>query len=128
GLAHELNQPLTSVLANTQASLRLLQEDPPDLEPAREAMTHSVEQIKRAASVLTRLRHSLRESGLAEQCRPVSLTQVLGESVHLLTPELERQGITLEKRLPPHDVVVVCDPVALAPIIHTLSENAAPAI
>jgi C4-dicarboxylate-specific signal transduction histidine kinase len=58
GLAHELNQPLTSVLANTQASLRLLQEDPPDLEPAREAMTHSVEQIKRAASVLTRLRHS----------------------------------------------------------------------
>ena len=107
GLAHELNQPLTSVLANTQASLRLLQDDPPDLEPAREAMAHSVEQIKRAASVLTRLRHSLRESGLAEQCCPVSLTRVLGEAVHLLMPELERHGITLEKRLPPHDVVVV---------------------
>lgn len=128
GLAHELNQPLTSVLANTQASLRLLQEDPPDLEPAREAMTHSVEQIKRAASVLTGLRHSLRESGLAEQCRPVSLTQVLDESVHLLMPELERHGITLEKCLPPHDVVVVGEPVALGQIIHNLLNNAVSAL
>ncbi|HRK85323.1 MAG TPA: ATP-binding protein [Alcaligenes faecalis] len=128
GLAHELNQPLTSVLANTQASLRLLQEDPPDLEPAREAMAHSVEQIKRAASVLTRLRHSLRENGLADQCHPVSLTQIVQESVHLLMPELERHGITLEKRLPPHEVDVLGEPVALGQIIHNLLNNALAAL
>lgn len=128
GLAHELNQPLTSVLANTQASLRLLQEDPPDLEPARQAMGHSVEQIKRASSVLTRLRHSLRESGLADQCHPLSLAQVLDESVHLLMPELERHGIKLEKHLPPQDVDVLGEPVALGQIIHNLLNNAVAAL
>src|SRR5690606_31255249 len=128
GLAHELNQPLTSVLANTQASLRLLQEDPPDLEPARQAMGHSVEQIQRASGVLTRLRHSLRESGLADQCHPLSLTQVLDESVHLLMPELERHGIKLEKRLPPQDVDVLGEPVALGQIIHNLLNNAVAAL
>jgi C4-dicarboxylate-specific signal transduction histidine kinase len=56
------------------------------------------------------------------------LTQVLGESVHLLMPELERQGITLEKRLPPHDVGVVGDPVALGQIIHNLLNNAVSAL
>jgi signal transduction histidine kinase len=30
GLAHELNQPLTAVLANTQAARRLLDDDPPE--------------------------------------------------------------------------------------------------
>lgn len=38
GLAHELNQPLTAVLAGTQASRRLLADEPPDVEGAREAM------------------------------------------------------------------------------------------
>ena len=35
GMAHELNQPLTAVLANTQAARRLLQDDPPELATAR---------------------------------------------------------------------------------------------
>ncbi|TNF58072.1 MAG: two-component sensor histidine kinase, partial [Burkholderiales bacterium] len=34
GLAHELNQPLTAVLANTQAAQRVLTDDPPDLDTA----------------------------------------------------------------------------------------------
>jgi hypothetical protein len=36
GLAHELNQPLTAVLANAQAARRLLDDDPPDTDPARD--------------------------------------------------------------------------------------------
>jgi signal transduction histidine kinase len=35
GLAHELNQPLTAVLANAQAARRLLDDDPPELASAR---------------------------------------------------------------------------------------------
>ncbi|MBQ0922244.1 hypothetical protein KBW71_27785, partial [Hydrogenophaga aromaticivorans] len=35
GMAHELNQPLTAVLANTQAAQRLLADDPPELEQIR---------------------------------------------------------------------------------------------
>ena len=54
GMAHELNQPLTAVLANTQAASRLLNEDEPDLETARLAMTQAVDQARRASDVLGR--------------------------------------------------------------------------
>ena len=37
GMAHELNQPLTAVLANTQAAQRLLADEPPELDTARSA-------------------------------------------------------------------------------------------
>ncbi len=52
GLAHELNQPLTAVLANAQAARRLLDDDPPDLATARDAMGQAVEQARRAAGVV----------------------------------------------------------------------------
>jgi FixJ family two-component response regulator len=38
GMAHELNQPLTAVLASTQAAQRLLGEDEPDLATVRQAL------------------------------------------------------------------------------------------
>ena len=56
GMAHELNQPLTAVLANTQAARRLLDDDPPELATARSAMAQAVEQARRAADVVGRLR------------------------------------------------------------------------
>lgn len=41
GIAHELNQPLTALLANTQATTRLLAEEPPELDTARRAMAQA---------------------------------------------------------------------------------------
>jgi C4-dicarboxylate-specific signal transduction histidine kinase len=41
GMAHEINQPLTAVLANTQAAQRLLGDDPPELDTARLAMAQA---------------------------------------------------------------------------------------
>jgi signal transduction histidine kinase len=52
GLAHELNQPLTAMLANAQAARRLLDEDPPELDAARMAMGHAADQARRASEVL----------------------------------------------------------------------------
>jgi C4-dicarboxylate-specific signal transduction histidine kinase len=68
-MAHELNQPLTAVLANTQAASRLLNEDEPDLDTARLAMKQAVDQARRASDVLGRLRRSVereRNAPLAE--------------------------------------------------------------
>ncbi len=55
GVAHELNQPLTAVLANTQAAQRLLADDTPDLPLAQTAMTQAAEQARRVAEVVGRL-------------------------------------------------------------------------
>jgi C4-dicarboxylate-specific signal transduction histidine kinase len=48
--AHELNQPLTAILANAQAASHLLQEDPPDLEEAMEAVREIISDERQAAA------------------------------------------------------------------------------
>ena len=58
GMAHELNQPLTAVLANAQAARRLLDDEPPDLDTARDAMAQAAQQARRASDVVGRLRDS----------------------------------------------------------------------
>jgi hypothetical protein len=52
GMAHELNQPLTALLANTQAAQRLLGDEEPDLDMARHAMSQAVAQARRASAVV----------------------------------------------------------------------------
>jgi C4-dicarboxylate-specific signal transduction histidine kinase len=55
-LAHELNQPLTAILANAQAAQRLAYETPDDLVELREILTDVIDQYKRAGEVIGRLR------------------------------------------------------------------------
>ncbi|UWX04259.1 PAS domain S-box protein [Pseudoxanthomonas sp. NC8] len=59
-LAHELNQPLTAILSNAQAALRIIDRDPSDLEQVREILADIVETDRRAGHVIGRLRGMLR--------------------------------------------------------------------
>ena len=55
-IAHEVNQPLSGVVINANASLRWLAADPPDLEEARDALRRIVRDGKRANQVIARVR------------------------------------------------------------------------
>ena len=87
GMAHELNQPLTAVLSNSQAARRLLAEDPPEMDAARQAMGQAAEQAKRASAVVGRLRRLVERPGLAPQAEPLDLGQAVAEALYLLEPE-----------------------------------------
>jgi nitrogen-specific signal transduction histidine kinase len=67
GMAHELNQPLTALLANTQAAQRLLGDEEPDLDMARHAMSQAVAQARRASAVVGRLRRVVERPDLSGQ-------------------------------------------------------------
>lgn len=124
GVAHELNQPLTSVLANTQASIRLLAEDPPELDAARKAMQQASEQVRRAAKVLKRLRNSLEEKTLLQQTQSVAMQQVINETLYLLGPELDQLHIKVKSNLPNATLYVKGDSIALGQIVQNLLSNA----
>ena len=47
-LAHELNQPLTGVMTNAQAAVRLLASEPPDLGEIREILADIIDDDRRA--------------------------------------------------------------------------------
>jgi PAS domain S-box-containing protein len=60
GLAHELSQPLTAIIAYTRGCLRLLAGPVPDSALLREGMAEVVQQAERAGDVLDRLREFVR--------------------------------------------------------------------
>ncbi|RZI90500.1 MAG: two-component sensor histidine kinase [Variovorax sp.] len=125
GLAHELNQPLTAVLANTQAARRLLEDEPPELAAARGAMTQAVEQARRAADVVGRLRRVIERPEAGGDARPLVLQEVVRNALHLLAPEFAQRGV-----VPQFDataqapVRVQAEAVALEQIVHNLLMNA----
>ncbi|HSV78392.1 MAG TPA: ATP-binding protein [Ramlibacter sp.] len=127
GLAHELNQPLAALLANTQAARRLLDEEPPELATAREAMRHAADQARRAADVLGRLRRGVERPGQGA-LQPVLLADAVRNAFHLLEPEFARRQVapTLQAETP--GVAVQAEPVALEQIIHNLLTNALQAL
>lgn len=127
GMAHEVNQPLTAMLANTQAASRLLAESPPDIDTARGAMTQAVQQAQRAAEVVARLRRSVEMPNLASQLRPLDLQAAVRNALYLLEPQLRNCGVEPLVR-PAGEISVLADPVAVDQIIHNLLMNAMQAL
>ncbi|RYF43929.1 MAG: two-component sensor histidine kinase [Comamonadaceae bacterium] len=128
GMAHELNQPLTALLASTQAASRLLDEEPPELPLARSGMRQAVEQARRAADVVGRLRRVVERPELAAQPQPVALEEAVRNAFYLLEPQFQRAEVAPQLQLAAHPVVVQADPVALDQLIHNLLMNALQAL
>jgi C4-dicarboxylate-specific signal transduction histidine kinase len=128
GLAHELNQPLTAVLANTQAAQRLLAEEPPELDTARTAMAQATGQARRAAEVVGRLRRTLERPDHSTHLQPTVLQETVNDALHLLAPECARRSVHTQVQAPAEPVRVMADPVALEQIVHNLLMNALQAL
>ncbi len=126
GMAHELNQPLTAVIANIQAAGRLLADDPPELNTARDAMQRGAEQARRAADVVKRLRRAVERPDVSGQLQPVSLQVAVDNALYLLEPELQR--LSVKPAVSGPAVTVLAEPVALEQIIHNLLSNALQAL
>lgn len=126
GIAHELNQPLTAILAHTRAAGRLL-DDEEERPAVRHALLASSEQAKRAADIISRMRALVQPSSPArrEALDPDALVASLR---FLREPDLARQGIRLTWHNASPGARPLGDRVALEQILHNLVQNAADAL
>ena len=127
GMAHELNQPLTAILSNSQAARRLLDDAEPRVDAARQAMQQAAEQAKRASAVIGRLRRLVERPDTATQPQAVPLAQAVTDALHLLEPELRQRQVQLQVQLhaPATPLPTAqADPIALQQILHNLLLNA----
>ena len=123
GLAHELNQPLTAVLASTQAARRLLEDEQPDTGLLRQAATQAAAQARRAADVLARLRTSIAAPAVGEPApRPLSLRSIARQALELAESEVRARGV--RAAVEGATAHVLADPVALEQIVVNLVDNA----
>lgn len=126
GMAHELNQPLSAIVANAQATRRILADDAPALDTARHAIGQIEVQGRRAAEVVTRLRRQVEAPQRTGPLRPTDLLACVRRVNDLLEFDIRRSGATIT--ILGSSVQVLVDPVALEQIVHNLLNNALQAL
>jgi PAS domain S-box-containing protein len=125
-LAHELSQPLTSILSNAQAAQRLLTREAVDLAEVREILKDIVDDDRRAGAVIHRWRTLMRKGETLLQ--PLDLNDVTNEVLRLAHSELIAHGVTVTARLTPSLPAVRGDRVGLQQVILNLIVNACDAM
>ncbi|MGE4370767.1 MAG: sensor histidine kinase [Burkholderiaceae bacterium] len=120
GIAHELTQPLTAILAQAQAGKRLLERG--DTGMVRQVLGETVTQAQRAAALLERLRNWSRPQGP----RPgvMDLRVALANVNVLLSREAAAGNVRVEFRLPGAPVLIRADPVEMEQVAFNLVRNA----
>jgi C4-dicarboxylate-specific signal transduction histidine kinase len=126
GIAHELTQPLTALLSQSQAGLRLAEHSPPDSAALAGVLEANVRQARRAADILGRLRAYVSKSPTTPQ--PSDLNRVAAEVASLLVADLRDRVVVLEIIPSSEPATVLADPIELEQVLHNLVRNAADAI
>ncbi|EKN3979377.1 HAMP domain-containing histidine kinase [Yersinia enterocolitica] len=123
GIAHELNQPLTATLTYNQTALRLL---PPQDAQVAPLLVASVEQIKRIAALLDRLRTLLSRGQINLQ--PVVVADIWRRVNVLLSQEIAAANVKIINMIPANLPTLQSDPLWLEQVFHNLLSNAIQAI
>ncbi|EHK76494.1 serine/threonine kinase with two-component sensor domain [Sinorhizobium meliloti CCNWSX0020] len=125
-IAHELNQPLTSIRANAGAASRWLKREPAIVEKVQSSLTSIIRDAKRGGDVIRNLLTMTLRSGPAIK---TSLAQDIVQDVaRLARPELIRQRIKLEIKADKEPSFVRADPGQIQQVLLNLVRNSAEAV
>jgi signal transduction histidine kinase len=120
-IAHEVNQPLSAVVANGHACLRWLLSQPPNLPKAHEAAVRIVRDGKDAGEVVRRVRALFKRAAIERI--PLDLNDVIAEVLRLLHGETTRKGVAVETSLEVDLPPVIADRVQLQQLLLNLLGN-----
>jgi PAS domain S-box-containing protein len=125
-LAHELNQPLGSIMLNAQVAQQLLNSDHADLNEVREILNDIIKQDSRAAEVILRTRAMLRKGETL--MAPARLDEVIQDALGLMTSELLLRKVTTTTHLARDLPLVRADRIQLQQVFVNLIVNACDAM
>lgn len=120
-IAHEVNQPLTAIATNAEASLRWLSRDVPDIEEARASIGQVVKDAHRAGEVIRRIRDFSKKAD--PQMTQLDINGVVEEAVTLVQHEALRHGVAIRLELASGLPPVRGDRIQLQQVIVNLAIN-----
>jgi signal transduction histidine kinase len=120
-IAHELNQPLGSILANAETAEMILKSERPDLEEIREILADIKRDDQRAGEVIRRLRGYLTRTPF--ETEDIDLNQIMGEAFKFLSVQASARNIALYLQTAPGALRIKGDPVQLQQVILNLVVN-----
>jgi signal transduction histidine kinase len=120
-IAHEVNQPLTAIIARGEACVRWLDREVPDLDEARGAVESIINDGKRAGEVIQRVRALAKKTDTER--RPLDINDLVTEVIALVQRELLSNGVSLRIELVRALPMVLADRVQLQQVIINLVMN-----
>ncbi|MEG3132529.1 AAA family ATPase [Rouxiella sp. T17] len=121
-IAHEINQPLMSIVANAGASQRWLKREPAHLENACQSIDEIIREGRRAGDIIRGLQ-ALTRNQVAE-FSPARLHQITRDILSLSRLELERRFVSLELEFAAERDEVFCESVQIQQVLLNLVINA----
>jgi PAS domain S-box-containing protein len=121
-IAHEINQPLASVVTNAHACHTWLSHDPPNLERARATLDRIIRDGHSAAEVVRRIRALFKEAAPAKSLLDVN--RIVAEVLRVLSDELGDNGIVVEMELEAGLPMIEADQIQLQQALINLVRNA----
>ncbi len=125
-IAHQLNQPLASILSNAEAARKMLRVDDVDLVELRAICDDIVTEDNRAAQVIRRL-GALYKRGERE-LRPVDVNELVRETLGLMRTDLVTRQVSITTELAPALPVIEGERVQLQQVMMNLIANASDAM
>lgn len=121
-IAHEVNQPLAAVVANSHACQRWLTADPPNIERAHRTVERIIRDANGAADVVSRIRALFRQS--VETRSSIPLGSVIAEVCELMSEEAVRRRARIEIDVESDVPSVALDRVQIQQVLSNLIRNA----
>jgi signal transduction histidine kinase len=125
-IAHELNQPLGSILTNAQTAELLLASDEPNVEEIKSIVADIKRDDQRASEVIRRLRSFLTKTSFEPQ--DIDLNEIIREVLLFLSDQAGARHVSLKSELTPQSLVVRGDRIQLQQVVLNLILNGMDAI
>jgi two-component system, LuxR family, sensor kinase FixL len=126
GIAHEVNQPLSSVVNYTQACIRFLEDENLDIEKIREVMHKANQQALKAGQII----HNMREFVKTRKIRrsTVDINDLIYDAISLFESEFKQHLIAMRFELTKSLPIVFIDQVQIEQVILNLIRNSVDAL
>jgi PAS domain S-box-containing protein len=125
-IAHEINQPLASVVTNAHAAQTWLSHDPPNLERAQTILDRIVRDGHSAAEVVRRTRALFKKTAPVKAL--LAFNEIVAEVLHVLSDELRDNSIIVATELEADLPMIEADHVQLQQTLINLVHNATEAM
>lgn len=121
-IAHELNQPIASILIDANTGLRLLSRESPDMETLTRILQRVDKTAQRVSGIVQRTRDNIVAG--RRSVRAIDLCRFAADTRDLLDHDLKRANVELEIICPDGAPTVQADPVGLQQVFVNLVSNA----
>ena len=125
-IAHEINQPLASVVNNANAARRWLDRDPPNTEEVQAALARIVMDGERGSHIIGNIRSMVKKGDLSRA--QIDLNKLINDTIGLAEDQFQRHGVSIRSELADDLPRVIADRVQLQQVMLNLLMNADEAV